>query len=83
MGPKHWGIRYRAHNGVLRWAVVVAPAQYGPRNPPPPLPLVISPHGRSVRARTNARLWVDLPPYNQLPLSAEATLSCPLHRLDL
>ena len=30
-GIKQWGIRYRAHNGVLRWAVVVAPSQYGPR----------------------------------------------------
>ena len=58
---RHWGLRYRAHNGVPRWAVVVAPAQYGPRHPPPPLPLVISPHGRGVRARTNARLWRDLP----------------------
>jgi len=60
-GVKHWGIRYRAHNGVLRWAVVVAPAQYGPQDPSLPLPLVISPHGRGVRARTNARLWGDLP----------------------
>jgi poly(3-hydroxybutyrate) depolymerase len=60
-GVEHWGIRYRAHNGVLRWAVVVAPARYGPDSPPPPLPLVISPHGRGVRARTNARLWGDLP----------------------
>jgi poly(3-hydroxybutyrate) depolymerase len=58
---KHWGLRYRAHNRVLRWAVVVAPAQYGPGNVPPHLPLVISPHGRGVRARTNARLWGDLP----------------------
>lgn len=58
---KHWGLRYRAHNRVLRWAVVVAPAQYGPGNLPPPLPLVISPHGRGVRAQTNARLWGDLP----------------------
>jgi poly(3-hydroxybutyrate) depolymerase len=39
----------------------VVPVQYGPRNVPPPLPLVISPHGRGVRARTNARLWGDLP----------------------
>jgi poly(3-hydroxybutyrate) depolymerase len=60
-GVKQWGFRYRAHNGVRRWAVVVAPAQYGPNNPPPLLPLVISPHGRGVRARTNARLWGDLP----------------------
>jgi poly(3-hydroxybutyrate) depolymerase len=60
-GVKHWGIRYAAHNRVLRWAVIVAPAEYGPRNASPPLPLVISPHGRGVRARTNARLWSDLP----------------------
>jgi poly(3-hydroxybutyrate) depolymerase len=60
-GVRQWGIRYRAHNGVLRWAVVVAPSQYGPQQPSPPLPLVISPHGRGVRARTNANLWRELP----------------------
>jgi poly(3-hydroxybutyrate) depolymerase len=58
---RHWGIRYRAHNGVPRWAVVVAPARYRPSEPSAPLPLVISPHGRGVRASTNARLWRDLP----------------------
>ena len=58
---KQWGIRYKAHNGVPRWAVVVAPAQYGPGKPSPPLPLVVSPHGRGVRARTNANLWRELP----------------------
>lgn len=56
-----WGFRYRAHNGVPRWAVVVAPAEYGPGSPSPPLPLVVSPHGRGVRARTNARMWGGLP----------------------
>jgi poly(3-hydroxybutyrate) depolymerase len=60
-GVRQWGIRYRAHNGVLRWAVIVAPSRYGLRNPSPALPLVISPHGRGVRARTNARLWGELP----------------------
>jgi poly(3-hydroxybutyrate) depolymerase len=60
-GVEQWGFRYRAHNGVPRFAVVVAPAQYGPSSPSPPLPLVISPHGRGVRAITNARLWRDLP----------------------
>jgi poly(3-hydroxybutyrate) depolymerase len=58
---RHWGLHYRAHNKVLRWAVVVAPAAYSPERPSPPLPLVISPHGRGVRARTNANLWRDLP----------------------
>jgi poly(3-hydroxybutyrate) depolymerase len=58
---KHWGFRYRAHNGVRRFAVVVAPAEFGPGSPSPPLPLVVSPHGRGVRARTNARMWERLP----------------------
>lgn len=58
---KQWGIRYRAHSSILRWAVLVAPAQFGPGNPSPPLPLVVSPHGRGVRARTNARMWENLP----------------------
>ncbi len=59
---KHWGVRYRAANGVPRWAVVVAPDRStGRATPPPPIPLVISPHGRGVRARTNARLWGRLP----------------------
>ena len=60
-GVRHWGFRYRAHNGVPRFAVLVAPARYGPSNPSAPLPLVISPHGRGVRAVTNARMWRDLP----------------------
>jgi poly(3-hydroxybutyrate) depolymerase len=60
-GVRHWGLRYRAHNGVRRFAVVVAPARYGPENPSPPLPFVISPHGRGVRGITNARMWRDLP----------------------
>ena len=55
------GIRYRAHNGLPRWAVIAAPAQYGPGSPSPPLPLVVSPHGRNVRGRTNAKMWGDLP----------------------
>jgi poly(3-hydroxybutyrate) depolymerase len=41
--------------------VLLAPARYGPGSPSPPLPLVISPHGRGVRARTNASLWRALP----------------------
>jgi acetyl esterase/lipase len=60
-GVRQWGLRYRAHNGVRRFAVVVAPARYGPDHPSPPLPFVISPHGRGVRGITNARMWGDLP----------------------
>lgn len=58
---RRWGFRYRAHNGVPRWAVLVAPAEFGPDAPSPPLPLVVSPHGRGVKARTNAQMWAELP----------------------
>jgi poly(3-hydroxybutyrate) depolymerase len=60
-GVRSWTVRYRAHNRVARPAIVLVPAQFGPAKPPPPLPLVISPHGRGVAAETNARLWRDLP----------------------
>jgi len=53
-------IHYRAHDGFRRPAYVVLPAWYGPRDHPP-LPLVISPHGRGVDARANVRLWGNLP----------------------
>jgi poly(3-hydroxybutyrate) depolymerase len=58
---RQWHVRYRAHNRLPRPAVVLVPARYGPQRPTPPLPLVISPHGRGVRAMTNARLWANLP----------------------
>ena len=58
---RHWPVRYRAHNGLPRPAVVIVPSEYGPGRPTPRLPLVISPHGRGVQAATNARLWRDLP----------------------
>jgi poly(3-hydroxybutyrate) depolymerase len=60
-GVRQWSVRYRAHNGMPRPAIVLVPAQFGPGRPTPPLPLVISPHGRGVRAATNARLWGVLP----------------------
>ncbi len=60
-GTRQWGVRYRAYNRLPRPAVVLVPAHYGPERPTPPLPLVISPHGRGVQAITNARLWRDLP----------------------
>lgn len=58
---KRWTIRYRAHNRRARPAVVLVPASFGPNRPSPPLPLVISPHGRNVRATTNAGMWRELP----------------------
>jgi poly(3-hydroxybutyrate) depolymerase len=60
-GVKRWDIRYRAHNRRVRPAVILLPAGFGPRRPTPALPLVISPHGRNVRAAVNASKWGDLP----------------------
>src|SRR6185437_2049089 len=53
-------ISYRAHDGRPRRAYLILPAWYGPQDDPP-IPLVISPHGRGVGARTNVRRWGDLP----------------------
>src|SRR5438105_9250985 len=55
-----WKIRYRAHTGRMRDAYVLLPRSYGPQSRPP-LPLVISPHGRGVDGAANARVWGDLP----------------------
>jgi poly(3-hydroxybutyrate) depolymerase len=61
MAVRRWNVRYRAHNGLPRPAIVLVPAQYSPRHRPAPLPLVISPHGRGVKPKANANLWGDLP----------------------
>jgi poly(3-hydroxybutyrate) depolymerase len=53
-------IRYRTHSGVRRVAWVLLPAWYD-RQDHPRIPLVISPHGRGVSARVNARMWQRLP----------------------
>jgi len=53
-------IHYRAHDGLSRRAYLILPAWYGPKRHPP-IPLVISPHGRGVGARANIRRWGDLP----------------------
>ena len=55
-----WTIHYRTHNGVSRVGLLVLPRWYGPRNHPP-IPLVISPHGRGVEPAANARLWGNMP----------------------
>jgi pimeloyl-ACP methyl ester carboxylesterase len=55
-----WVVHYVAHNDTHRVAIVVLPRWYGPHDHPP-LPLVISPHGRGVKPETNARLWGNLP----------------------
>ena len=50
-------ISYIAHDGVRRPAWLLFPATYRGG----PIPLVISPHGRGVDARSNALIWGDLP----------------------
>jgi len=55
-----WTVRYRAHNDLARPAYVALPADVGPSNNPP-LPLVISPHGRGLTGSANLRFWSDLP----------------------
>jgi poly(3-hydroxybutyrate) depolymerase len=54
-------VRYRAHNRTPRPAIVLVPDQFGPQRPSPPLPLVISPHGRGVAPELNSKLWGNLP----------------------
>jgi dipeptidyl aminopeptidase/acylaminoacyl peptidase len=53
-------VHYRAHDGAARRAYVLLPASYRPKHDPP-LPLIISPHGRGVGARANLQLWGALP----------------------
>jgi pimeloyl-ACP methyl ester carboxylesterase len=55
-----WKIAYRAHNGARRNAFVALPRSYRPGQSPP-IPLVISPHGRGVSGRANVKLWGQLP----------------------
>jgi poly(3-hydroxybutyrate) depolymerase len=59
-GVRVWTIHYRAHDGKRRAAHVLLPAWYGPKRHPP-IPLIVSPHGRGVTGRANARLWGRLP----------------------
>jgi pimeloyl-ACP methyl ester carboxylesterase len=63
--PRAAGVRilrivYRADRGVLRHAYVVLPRWYGPRHDPP-VPLVISPHGRDATAADNVGIWRSFP----------------------
>ena len=55
-----WRIEYPAHDGSWQPAYLALPAWYGPENNPP-IPLVISPHGRGVFPRTNLGHFGDLP----------------------
>lgn len=55
-----WKIGYRAFDGKWRSAFVVLPRWYGPRRHPP-IPIVISPHGRGIEPQANAQRWGNLP----------------------
>lgn len=61
-GPavRTWTFHYTAHNGADRLAYVVLPAWYGPHDNPP-LPVVISPHGRNANGLSNTRYFGNLP----------------------
>ncbi len=55
-------VTYTAWDGAKRVAVLVLPKWYGPKTHPP-IPLVISPHGRAGTAQANARFWGGLPAF--------------------
>jgi dipeptidyl aminopeptidase/acylaminoacyl peptidase len=55
-------VPYRAWDGSTRLAILVLPRWYGPRLHPP-IPLVISPHGRGLTPEANAHFWGGLPAF--------------------
>jgi poly(3-hydroxybutyrate) depolymerase len=59
-GVRTLDFSYPSHTGAARTAYLVLPAWYGPRRHPP-IPLVISPHGRGVSGAYNLRFWGALP----------------------
>src|SRR5262245_35767701 len=60
-GPQSITITYTTHKArVRRDAVVLLPAGYRPGHNPP-IPLVISPHGRGATGLSNSKFWGRLP----------------------
>ena len=55
-----WTFHYAAHNEADRLASVLLPAWYGPGNNPP-LPVIISPHGRNGTGLSNSKYFGNLP----------------------
>jgi len=53
-------IPYVTHDGHHRTATLILPSWYGPSDNPP-LPLVISPHGRGGSGQGNAKYWANMP----------------------
>jgi poly(3-hydroxybutyrate) depolymerase len=63
-GVRIWPLHYKAHDGWTRKAYLVLPNWYGPHDDPP-IPLIISPHGRGVPAIDNVHVWGNLPWYGR------------------
>jgi len=55
-------VGYTAWDGRRRTALVLLPRWYGPGDDPP-IPLVISPHGRGLTEAQNRRFWGGLPAF--------------------
>lgn len=55
-----WTIHYTAHNGADRLAYVLLPRWYGPEENPP-IPVIISPHGRNATGLSNTKYFGPLP----------------------
>lgn len=62
-------VGYTANTGARRTAYVVLPRWYDARNSPP-IPLVISPHGRGVSASLSLSYWGGLPAFGPFALVA-------------
>lgn len=60
-------VPYVASDGSQRIAYLVLPRWYGAQRHPP-IPLVISPHGRGVTPTGNLRFWRSLPAYGPFAL---------------
>jgi pimeloyl-ACP methyl ester carboxylesterase len=71
-------IHYKTHDGYRRAAYVVLPDWYSPADNPP-LPLIISPHGRGVDETMNAQLFGDLPGEGQFAVISPAGEGRRLH----
>jgi len=68
-----WLVHYLAWDGATtRQAWIVLPSGWGPSAPPPPAPLVISPHGRNNLGWSNAVTY-----WQNLPADGSFILVCP------
>lgn len=64
---RRFSVPYVANDGSRRTAYLVLPRWYGAHRHPP-IPLVISPHGRGVTPTDNLRFWRSLPAFGPFAL---------------